>query len=274
MDTVLESANRLLADVPLEELQPGAIKTTLRLLVVDHGEEMSEREVTSLRHLLTGLQGTALRVVVLVKNNSAELSHLPLAGLGGRAVLCHLESCTVGLVRLDKAIRADMSKELLPAPVAHELTPTHEGVSVTVSDEPDVMDDLTRERSGMSAIQNIVQPRMAALSIAVLSIMVVMLIALSVTTWVASDDATDAIVVYTCRTQPDLESVQTLVDRLGKGIPTRVSEQVGRYRLEVGPFNGQASAYAVRSQVWRLGACHANPVTISTKPNNPQGLGE
>jgi hypothetical protein len=38
-----------------------------------------------------------------------------------------------------------------------------------------------------------------------------------------------------------------------------VREEEGKFRLEVGPFAEQASLEAVRSQLWRLGACQSRP---------------
>lgn len=272
-DTVLKSANRLLADMPLDRLYEGATQQALRVLVIDDGEKLTDLEVASLRRLVEGLRGTALRVVVLAKHAGSRLNELPVAGLGARALVWDLESPIAELQPLDQV--TDGTLRLAK--------PTRQGLSEALnaraddqsdlSEAEDILAELARERSDAGAAIHAGSRRMRGIWIAMLGVVVVLLGALGVVRWMTDQKAAALLMVYDCGLQPDRESAQALIEQLGQGIPTRVSEQLGRYRLEAGPFKGKAAAEAVRTQIWRIGACHVAPTIVSAAPDVSSGNG-
>ncbi len=272
-DTVLKSANRLLADMPLERLYEGTEQQALRILVIDDGEKITDLEVSSLRRLVEGLRGTALRVVVLVKHAGSRLSELPVAGLGARALVWDLESPIGELRRLDQTTDDTVRR----ARTIHQglSQPLTAGIDdpADLSESGDILAELARERSDAGAVMHAGSRRMRAVWIAMLGVVIVLLGTLGVVRWMTDQKAAALLMVYDCGLQPDRESVQALIDQLGQGIPTRISEQLGRYRLEAGPFKGKAAAEAVREQIWRIGACHVAPIIVSAAPDVSRGNG-
>jgi hypothetical protein len=272
-DTVLKSANRLLADMPLERLYEGAAQQAVRILVIDDGEKLAEPEVASLRRLVEGLRGTAFRVVVLAKHASSRLSELPIAGLGERALVWDLESPIGELRRLEQESdgagrRAKPTQQGFSEPLRARIDDLTE-----LSEAEDILAELARERSDAGAVVHAGSRRTRGIWIAMLGVVIVLLGTLGVVRWMTDQKAAALLMVYDCGLQPDRESVQTLIDQLGQGIPTRVSEQLGRYRLEAGPFKGKAAAEAARAQIWRIGACHVAPIIVSAATEIPRGNG-
>lgn len=272
-DTVLKSANRLLADMPLQRLYEGSAQQALRVLVIDDGEKLSDLEVSSLRRLVEGLRGTALRVVVLAKHAGSRLSELPVAGLGARALVWDLESPMAAFQRLDQATDGTVRRA----------KPTQQGLSEALvtriddqddfSQAEDILAELARERADAGTAMHTGSRRMRGMWIAMLGVVIVLLGALGVVRWMTDQKTATLLMVYDCGLQPDRESAQALIDQLGQGIPTRISEQLGRYRLEAGPFKGKAAAEAVRAQIWRIGACHVAPIIVSAAPDVSRGNG-
>jgi hypothetical protein len=272
-DTVLKSANRLLADMPLERLYEGAAQQALRVLVIDDGEKLAEPEVSSLRRLVEGLRGTVLRVVVLARHAGSRLSELPVAGLGERALVWDLESPIGELRRLEQTTdgtvpRAKRTQRGFSEPLTARIDD-----QADLSEAEDILAELARERSDAGAVVHAGSRRMRGIWIAMLGVVIVLLGSLGVVRWMTDQKAAALLMVYDCGLQPDRESVQVLIDQLGQGIPTRVSEQLGRYRLEAGPFKGKAAAEAARAQIWRIGACHVAPIIVSAATDVPRGNG-
>ena len=272
-DTVLKSANRLLADMPLEQLYEGAAQQAVRILVIDDGERLAEPEVGSLRRLVEGLRGTALRVVVLAKHAGSRLSELPIAGLGERAVVWDLESPIGQLQRLEQITGADSRRAMPTQQGFSDQRRARNDDSADLSDAQEILAELARERSDAGAVVHVGSRRTRGIWIAMLGVVIVLLGTLGVVRWMTDQKAAALLMVYDCGLQPDRESVQTLIDQLGQGIPTRVSEQLGRFRLEAGPFKGKAAADAARAQIWRIGACHVAPIIVSAATDVPRGNG-
>lgn len=253
-DSVLQSTNRILADIPLDSLSSGDLPLARRLLVIDAGESLAMPEVASLRRLVNGLRASVLRVIVLVNAPRARLEHLPLTELGGLAAVWDLEG----------------SQDSVQEPAQWDIPPALEvavagAASLPQSpDADDIFANLSRERSGENLHVGSERRSSKIPLIAMICVIAALGVTLATVQWGLASRSREGAMVYDCGLHPDRESAQALIDQLGPSVPTRVREQLDHFRLEVGPFADQHAAEAVRSQVWRVGACRAAPVALAT----------
>ncbi len=270
-DTVVQSTNRLLADIPIDALMSRTEQVAPRLLVIDDGERMSEAEATSLGRLINGLFGSALRVIALVRHAPESLGNLPIGNLDCLAVVWNLEPTAPDAAVVPPAI--DVLKDIGVLPWEHSSERRKPTVSPRRADSDefrDVLIELSKERAERRNADVTVRSRRLLPILASLGAAIAVLAAVVATKpWLSDEDAVARQYVYDCGLHSDRESADTLLSRLARTVPTRAHEQAGGYRVEVGPFAGKTAAEAMRPQIWRLGACRVNPTVMragSVKP--------
>lgn len=288
-DTLLQSTNRLLADIPLDSLLSSATRHPPHLLVIDDAERLSAAEVSSLRRLINGLRGSAFRVLLLVRHAAQGLRVLPLAELAELTVVWDVDGTPAeqdqplpGPDRMTAALelpavstgptlqgkvepsraeppRAEKARAATPMNTAAESSDT--AAADNNARLRDVLAELANERAAERGF-DVTAPR-RGVSMPVKA--VVALSAVLIGGYLAYDfwlrDFQAGPLVYDCGLHADRETVDVLLAQVGRTTPTRVLEESGRFRVQVGPFAGRAAADAAREQVWRLGACRVSPVT-------------
>lgn len=273
-DTILQSSNRLLADIPLDALMSKEEQAVLRLLVVDNGERLSDAETASLARVANGLRGSALRVVVLVRHAPERLGDLPVARLGDLSVIWGLDpsprmsSSALPSLKVPAAVSTDpaLTDQITPERAAPKTSAPNIVVGKAKPAEPaeirDVLVELARERADGRSVNVTARARQFLLWIAGVVVIGIVTAVIAVNLQWRADSTEKQRFVFDCGLHPDQESAETLMSRLGRSVPTRVRKQSGGYRLEVGPFEGRTAADMARPQVWRLGACRASPVAV------------
>jgi hypothetical protein len=278
---VMQAINRLLADVPVDAIAGGGSEGALRVLLIDNGENLPIDELRALRRITSGLRGSVLRVIVAERVTPGAQPEASIAGkFGDLAAVWTLDHDTNVM-----AVSAEVSAAESPTLVAQPVVPTREVVAVETApvaatpsvattrsvattpssssgdrlEIPDVLFDLAKERGGRppnSRLSDGWRGRWAALAIAGL----ILLSGLVYGVWVQQPRAQPGEKrFFDCGLHPDRESIEVLVGQVARSTPTRVREEEGKFRLEVGPFADQTSLEAVRSQLWRLGACQSRP---------------
>jgi hypothetical protein len=281
-DTVVQSTNRLLADIPIDALMSRTEQIAPRLLVIDNAERMSEAEAASLGRLINGLFGSALRVIALVRHTPKRLVDLPIGNLGSLAVVWNLEPTTLdvadaaaaGAMEASSASSViDVLKDIRVAPREEPQTMPKSTVASRRSDSGEIRDvliELSKERAERRSFDVTVRSRRLLPILALLGAAIAVLVGfIALRSWLSDEDGVARQYVYDCGVHPDRESADTLLARLDRTVPTRVREQVGGYRVEVGPFAGKTAAEAMRPQIWRLGACRANPTVMRAEAVKP-----
>ena len=270
-DTVVQSTNRLLADIPIDALMSRTEQIAPRLLVIDNAERMSEAEAASLGRLINGLFGSALRVLALVRHSPQRLGDLPIGNLGSLATIWNLEPMATDSA--DAASPADVLKDIRAVAREEAREAPRPAVSPRRADAGEIRDvliELSRERAESRSFDVTVRGRRLLPILATLAAIAVLAVAVVVLKpWLEADDESRRQYVYDCGVHPDRESADVLLARLGRTVPTRVREQAGGFRLEVGPFAGKTAAEAMRPQIWRLGACRANPTVMRAESVKP-----
>jgi len=274
---VMQAVNRLLADVPVDAIAGGGSEGALRVLFIDNGEKLPIDELRALRRITSGLRGSVLRVVVAERIALGAQPEASTVGeFGDLAAVWTLDNDTniVASSAADSPLRvaqpmvvtsevavvetasvAATSQVAATAPVA--ATPaSRSGVRHEI---PDVLFDLAKERRGRQPevrFSGWWRSRRSALVVAAL----ILLGGLVYGVWVQQPRVQlGEKRFYDCGLHPDQESIDVLVGQVARSTPTRVREEEGKFRLEVGPFADQASLEAARSQLWRLGACQSRP---------------
>jgi len=262
-DTIVQSTNRLLADIPIEKLTSRTEQAAPRLLVIDNGERLTEAETSSLGRIVNGLFGSALRVVAIVNDTPKRLSQLPIGNLGSLAVVWNLESIASDVI--DSPAPSEVLKEIRATgweKVSKASTPKVARSQADSDDIRDVLIELSKERAGNRSVDVTVRGRRVLPLVASLGAIAVLAAAVTLKPWLDTDRVDTRQYVFDCGLHPDRESTDTLLARLDRKVPTRVREQTGGYRLEVGPFEGQGVAETMRQQIWRLGACRVSPTVV------------
>lgn len=285
-DALLQSTNRLLADIPLESILTSATHHPPHLLVIDEAESLSPQEVAALRRIANGLRGSVFRVLLLVRHAAVGLRQLPIAELAELAIVWDLDGTTLqtaepllgpdepsGMASTPAATTASPTRDAKPQPsrgdepITTSVKNDKETVAATDARLRDVLSELARERAEARGF-DVTTPRRAlsapAKAMVALSVLLIAGFA-AYELWLR--EIQTGPFVYDCGLHPDRETVDVLLAQVGRSTPTRVIAEGGRFRLQVGPFTGRAAAEAAQAQVWRLGACRVVPaVAQAAKP--------
>lgn len=267
-DTLLQSANRLLADIPLESILTSATGHPPHLLVIDEAEGLSAIESSSLRRIAIGLQGSAFRVLLLVRHPAASLRHLPLGELADIAMVWDLddverkaEEPLVG-AELAREARSAPTKTQPPAPRADKVAPNSDARL------RDVLAELAKERAATRGFDVTTPRKLLSTPVkAIIAVSVMLLAGYALYDFWLRDTQIGPF-VYDCGLHADREQVDILLSQIGRSAPTRVIDEDGKYRVQVGPFSGRTAAEAARQLVWRLGACRVEPVVARTNKSS------
>lgn len=256
-DALLQSANRLLAEIPLESLLGSAQSYPPHLLIIDDAESLSLAEAAALRRIVQGLRGSAFRTMLLVRQTKAGMARLPLSEILDIAMVWDVDGTD------DAAVQAE-SIPVIEEPVVIK---TDAPVLPREPDEPmpDVLAELARERAESRGFDVTISRRWIAKPAAIALVVVAFIAVGFGLVSIFAGKAETAPLVYNCGLHPDQESVDVLLARIGRTTPTRVTSESGKFRLQVGPFATATAADAARSQVWRLGACRVEPSIDSSK---------
>jgi len=288
-DALLQSTNRLLADIPLESILTSATHHPPHVLVIDEAEGLSLPEIAALRRIANGLRGSAFRVLLLVRHAALGLRQLPVAELAELAIVWDLDGTTTQAAEplfgpdepLGKTIHPvdTMASSPLQAKsqpvrrddqIATVVQTDKDSVSATDARLRDVLSELARERAEARGF-DVTAPRRAlsAPAKAVVALSILLIAGFTAYELWLREIQTGPF-VYDCGLHADRETVDVLLAQVGRSTPTRVIAEGDRFRLQVGPFTGRAAAEAAQAQVWRLGACRVVPA-VAQAAKSPVG---
>jgi len=264
-ESLLQSANRLLAEIPLESLLASGKQNPPHLLIIDDAESLSSVEAASLRRIVQGLRGSPFRTLLLARCTRAGLQRLPISEVTDLAMIWDID----GLGESEIELSADMDAPVIPSvpmpppvvtpAVATPTVATPKVAAPTAAAIPDVLAELARERAETRGFDVTSPRRWLTMPVkAVAAVVAVLLIGYAVQSAFLTPSKSSSL-VYDCGLHGDRESVDVLIARIGRTTPTRVTNEAGRFRLQVGPFASESAAAAARTQVWRLGACRVEP---------------
>ena len=252
-DAILQSVNRLLTDIPLESMLSSTKRYPPHLLIVDDAEKLSMVEASALRRVVQGLRGSAFRTVLLVKQLSSGLRRLPVAELADLSRVWDVD----GPPEIEESAVDEVEQEVVSPSVS--MMPL---VSSSDTAMPDVLTELARERAETRGFDVTLSRRwMTAPLKAAGAVIALLLVGYGVQALLISP-AKAAPLVYDCGLHADRASVDVLLGRIGRTTPTTVTKESGRFRLRVGPFTSEFAASAAGVQVWRLGACRLQPISM------------
>jgi hypothetical protein len=256
---VIQAVNRLLVDVPVGALAGGGSESALRVLFIDNGEKLPTDELRELRRITSGLRGSMLRVVIAERVMPGVPSEASTVGeFGELALVCTLDEFTADVqpntARDELAVAEIGVAEAAIVPAAHAPR-SSERLEI-----PDVLFDLAKERAPLQPetwVSRWGRARRSMLLVAAGSILLGGILYIIAAQQQPGQPGEPR--VYDCGLHPDRESIEVLVGQVARSTPTRVREEAGKFRLEIGPFADQASLEAVRAQLWRIGACQSRP---------------
>lgn len=262
-DALLQAANRLLAEIPLEALLGSTHYYPPHLLIIDDAESLSMAEATALRRLVQGLRGSAFRIMLLVRQSQSGLQRLPLSEITDIALIWAVDGLEeiepVTSFVVESSPKIEEAPTVTAEPIAVKAMPPARQASDPI---PDVLAELARERGETRGFDIALPRRWMTTPVKVAFAVLAFIVAGYGVTTLFTGTPVNAPVVYDCGLHPDRESVDVLLTRIGRTTPTRVTTESGRFRLQVGPFASHSAAEAARTQVWRLGACRVEATVV------------
>lgn len=272
-EALLQSTNRLLADIPLEALLESAARYPPHLLIIDDAESLSAAEAASLRRIVHGLRGSSLRTVLLARSTRAGLQHLPISEVTDLAMIWDLDGAVLSEAQSPPVFAEPIIAAVsLPEPTREDAPKAPESMC---ADEPmpDVLAELARERAETRGFDVTMSRRWMATPVKVaMAVVALILVGYAVQT-ILMGPPKSAPLVYDCGLHADRESIDVLIARIGRTTPMQVTTEGGRFRLQVGPFASESAAASVRAQVWLLGACRVEPIVARSITAPPRKVG-
>ena len=268
-EALLQSTNRLLAEIPLESLMAAGTQHPPHLLIIDDAESLTAAEGTSLRRIVQGLRGSPFRTVLLVRGTKAELQRLPISEISDLAMIWEVDGLSG-----DEAIVDEPRVSTADAEPVMESVPTQSERPIEITEPiPDVLAELARERAETRGFDVTLPRRRLGMQVKVAAVLLVFVFIGYTVNRLWTPAATTSPLVYDCGLHGDRESVDVLIARIGRIIPTSVTAESKRFRLQVGPFPSESAAKAARAQVWRLGACRLEPVVARASTATKRKVG-
>lgn len=278
---LLQATNRLLQDIPLEQLSSSRISDGMRLLLVLNAEAMGREEAATIRRLAGALRGSALRILLFARIGTVIELHPTLAEFAEAGTCWLLDEKTarrIEVAGVDDDASADPtppattggSVAAAPAtsgqnppvvtPVVTPSAPIAAPVTAKKQDDIDILMQLADERARARGLTNSrrTYSRLfwAMSSLAALVVMAGVGYAL----WDDSAERPAGPQMFDCGIHEDPELVRVLQKKLGADVPTKVVDQGGTFHLYVGPTTDPASVERLRTKVWNVGACKVEPM--------------
>jgi hypothetical protein len=260
VDAAIHAANKLLADVPVDQLTAARVDEAPRLLLIDGAEQLEESELLALQRLSRALRGSTFRTVYFLKADSEYGLAEPVQRLVQGSSTWWIEGTAPISPRIMQAeTREPPERQLEKQPAKQETKPSTE---LDVVERDDVLTALAAERARERGFDATHRPWWALYGKA--AAMLVAAVLLVSGGWFVQTQLTqdNRLRVYDCGVYPDEATLDVVRERLGRNVPTRVLREQDKWRLQVGPFEGAADADRHLSQIWGVGPCRVNPSIV------------
>ena len=260
VDAAIHAANKLLADVPVDQLTAARVDEAPRLLLIDGAEQLEESELLALQRLSRALRGSTFRTVYFLKADSEYGLAEPVQRLVQGSSTWWIEGTAPISPRIMQAeTREPPERQLEKQPAKQETKPSTE---LDVVERDDVLTALAAERARERGFDATHRPWWALYGKAAAMLVAVVLLVSG--GWVVQTQLTqdNRLRVYDCGVYPDEATLEFVRERLGRSVPTRVLREQDKWRLQVGPFEGTADADRHLSQIWGVGPCRVNPSIV------------
>ncbi len=260
VDAAIHAANKLLADVPVDQLTAARVDEAPRLLLIDGAEQLEESELLALQRLSRALRGSTFRTVYLLKADSEHGLAEPLQRLVQGSSTWWIEGTAPISPRVMQAeTREPAERQLEKQPEKQEAKPS---IELDVAERDDVLTALAAERARERGFDATHRPWWALYGKAAAMLVAVVLLVSG--GWFVQTQLTqdNRLRVYDCGVYPDEATLDVVRERLGRNVPTRVLREQDKWRLQVGPFEGAADADRHLSQIWGVGPCRVNPSIV------------
>ena len=260
VDAAIHAANKLLADVPVDQLTAARVDEAPRLLLIDGAEQLEESELLALQRLSRALRGSTFRTVYFLKADSEYGLAEPVQRLVQGSSTWWIEGTAPISPRIMQAeTREPPERQLEKQPEKQEAKPS---IELDVAERDDVLTALAAERARERGFDATHRPWWALYGKA--AAMLVAAVLLVSGGWFVQTQLTqdNRLRVYDCGVYPDEATLDVVRERLGRNVPTRVLREQDKWRLQVGPFEGAADADRHLSQIWGVGPCRVNPSIV------------
>ena len=260
VDAAIHAANKLLADVPVDQLTAARVDEAPRLLLIDGADQLEESELLALQRLSRALRGSTFRTVYFLKADSEYGLAEPVQRLVQGSSTWWIEGTAPISPRIMQAeTREPPERQLEKQPAKQETKPSTE---LDVVERDDVLTALAAERARERGFDATHRPWWALYGKA--AAMLVAAVLLVSGGWFVQTQLTqdNRLRVYDCGVYPDEATLDVVRERLGRNVPTRVLREQDKWRLQVGPFEGAADADRHLSQIWGVGTCRVNPSIV------------
>ncbi len=260
VDAAIHAANKLLADVPVDQLTAARVDEAPRLLLIDGAEQLEESELLALQRLSRALRGSTFRTVYFLKADSEYGLAEPVQRLVQGSSTWWIEGTAPISPRIMQAeTREPAERQLEKQPEKQEAKPS---IELDVAERDDVLTALAAERARERGFDATHRPWWALYGKAAAMLVAVVLLVSG--GWFVQTQLTqdNRLRVYDCGVYPDEATLDVVRERLGRNVPTRVLREQDKWRLQVGPFEGAADADRHLSQIWGVGPCRVNPSIV------------
>ena len=260
VDAAIHAANKLLADVPVDQLTAARVDEAPRLLLIDGAEQLEESELLALQRLSRALRGSTFRTVYFLKADSEYGLAEPVQRLVQGSSTWWIEGTAPISPRIMQAeTREPAERQLEKQPEKQEAKPS---IELDVAERDDVLTALAAERARERGFDATHRPWWALYGKAAAMLVAVVLLVSG--GWFVQTQLTqdNRLRVYECGVYPDEATLDVVRERLGRNVPTRVLREQDKWRLQVGPFEGAADADRHLSQIWGVGPCRVNPSIV------------
>jgi hypothetical protein len=260
VDAAIHAANKLLADVPVDQLTAARVDEAPRLLLIDGAEQLEESELLALQRLSRALRGSTFRTVYFLKADSEYGLAEPVQRLVQGSSTWWIEgTAPISPRSMQAETREPPERQLEKQPAKQETKPSTE---LDVVERDDVLTALAAERARERGFDATHRPWWALYGKA--AAMLVAAVLLVSGGWFVQTQLTqdNRLRVYDCGVYPDEATLDVVRERLGRNVPTRVLREQDKWRLQVGPFEGIADADRHLTQIWGIGPCRVNPSIV------------
>ena len=282
---LLQATNRLLQDIPLEQLSSSRVSDGMRLLLVLNAEAMGREEAATIRRLAGALRGSALRILLFARIGTVIELHPTLAEFAEAGTCWLLDEKTARRVEvagidevadatapvssLEPRAAAPATSGQNPPVVTPVVTPPASPAAPAAAkkqDDVDILMQLADERARARGLTNS-RRTYSRLFWAMLSLAALVVMAgVGYAVWDDSAERPAGPQMFDCGLHEDQELVRVLQKKLGADVPTKVVDQGGTFHLYVGPTTDAASVERLRAKVWNVGACKVQPMPAETPP--------
>jgi len=276
---LLQATNRLLQDIPLEQLSSSRVSDGMRLLLVLNAEAMGREEAATIRRLAGALRGSALRILLFARLGTVIELHPTLAEFAEAGTCWLLDEKTarrVEVAGIDEVAVAMPPATPPPAaapatsgqnspPVPPIVVPPKPVVAAVAKpqDDVDILMQLADERARARGLTNS-RRTYSRLFWAMSSLAALVVMAgVGYAVWDDSAERPTGPQLFDCGIHEDPELVRVLQKKLGADVPTKVVDQGGTFHLYVGPTTDAASVERLRAKVWNVGACKVEPISAA-----------